>query len=148
MINCHRIVPSIMHFDRTSRTCRFLVGFVYDFVEPSSLSASSFPLRLPRKIFSRRHDVSTKCRWRASGKRCHSFFARTVIVIVILSAVLMNVRLSLFSFKIQTFSIRDYGFQMFLVILALPSFYSLQWAAVPVMIVLYLFLNVIRNSFK
>jgi len=37
---------------------------------------------------------------------------------------------------------------MFLVILALPSFYFLQWAAVPVMIVLYLFLNVIRNSFK
>ncbi|MDB4267121.1 phosphatidylserine synthase, partial [Flavobacteriaceae bacterium] len=71
-----------------------------------------------------------------------------LLFIVILSAVLMNVRLSLFSFKIQTFSIRDYGFQMFLVILALPSFYFLQWAAVPVMIVLYLFLNVIRNSFK
>ena len=71
-----------------------------------------------------------------------------LLFIVILSAVLMNVRLSLFSFKIQTFSIRDYGFQMFLVILALPSFYFLQWAAVPVIIVLYLFLNVIRNSFK
>ena len=71
-----------------------------------------------------------------------------LVFISIISAVLMNVRLSLFSFKIQSFNIKQYGFQLFLVVLALPSFYFLQWAAVPVMIVIYLFLNIIRNSFR
>ena len=47
---------------------------------------------------------------------------------------------SLFSFKIQSFNIRDYGFQLFLVDSSTyPSFYFLQWAAVPVMIVIYIF---------
>jgi len=71
-----------------------------------------------------------------------------LVFISILSAILMNIRLSLFSFKIQSFSLKDYGFQLFLTLLALPAFYFLQWAAVPVMIVIYLFLNVIRNSFN
>ncbi|MEN8766023.1 MAG: CDP-alcohol phosphatidyltransferase family protein [Polaribacter sp.] len=70
-----------------------------------------------------------------------------LLFISVLSAILMNVRLPLFSFKIQSFRFKDYGFQLFLVALALPAFFFLQWAAVPVMIVIYLFLNVIRNGF-
>ena len=56
-------------------------------------------------------------------------------------------RLPLFSFKIQSFELRDYGFQLLLILLSVPTFYFLQWVAVPVMIIIYLFLNVLKNSF-
>jgi len=55
--------------------------------------------------------------------------------------------LPLFSFKIQSFELRDYVFQLLLILLSVPTFYFLQWVAVPVMIVIYLFLNVLKNSF-
>ena len=70
-----------------------------------------------------------------------------LVLISILSAILMNIRLPLFSFKIQSFELRDYGFQLLLILLSVPTFYFLQWVAVPVMIVIYLFLNVLKNSF-
>ena len=70
-----------------------------------------------------------------------------LVFISILSAILMNMRLPLFSFKIQSFELRDYGFQLLLILLSVPTFYFLQWVAVPVMIIIYLFLNVLKNSF-
>jgi|TARA_B110000285_G_scaffold234947_1_gene313827 CDP-diacylglycerol--serine O-phosphatidyltransferase len=72
----------------------------------------------------------------------------SLVFISIFSAILMNIRFPLFSFKIKSFEFREYGFQLLLVLLVAPSFYFLQWVAVPVMIVIYLILNVLKNSFN
>jgi len=71
-----------------------------------------------------------------------------LLFITLLSVILMNVKLPLFSFKIQSFSFSKYGYQLVLLTLTFPVFYFLQWVAVPIMILLYLFLNVIKNSFN
>jgi len=62
------------------------------------------------------------------------------------SAMLMNIRLPLFSFKIKSFNLKEYSYQMVLLLLSLPAFYIFNWAAVPLLILVYLVLNLIRNS--
>jgi CDP-diacylglycerol--serine O-phosphatidyltransferase len=71
-----------------------------------------------------------------------------LIVISAFSAVIMNVRLPLFSFKIKSFTWDEYGYQIALVAMAIPVFYFLQWAAIPILILLYLVLNLIKSSFS
>ena len=73
---------------------------------------------------------------------------QTLIVICLVSALLMNIRLPLFSFKIKSLNIQEYGYQFVLLLFVLPSFYFFQWVAVPLLILIYLILNVIRNSFS
>jgi CDP-diacylglycerol--serine O-phosphatidyltransferase len=70
----------------------------------------------------------------------------TLVIITLLSAILMNVRLPLFSFKIKSLSFQEYQFQWILLLLSLPMFYFFNWVAVPLLILIYLILNVIRNS--
>ena len=70
-----------------------------------------------------------------------------LLMIVLVSAFLMNSRIRLFAFKIYSYQLLDYAFHIFLLVCSLPLFYFLQWVAVPVLILLYLFLNVIRNTF-
>lgn len=71
-----------------------------------------------------------------------------LMVICLLSAILMNIRLPLFSFKIKSSSIRENGYQLALLAICFPAFYFFQWVAVPLLIVVYLILNIIRNSFS
>lgn len=70
-----------------------------------------------------------------------------LLVVVLISSFLMNSRIRLFAFKIYTYRLSNYGYQIFLILCSLPLFYLMQWVAVPMLIILYLFLNVIRNSF-
>jgi len=70
-----------------------------------------------------------------------------LLVVVVISSFLMNSRIRLFAFKITTYQLSDYSYQISLLLCSLPLFYFLQWVAVPILIILYLFLNVIRNSF-
>jgi len=78
----------------------------------------------------------------------HPFLAsyQTLIVISLLSVLLMNIRLPLFSFKIKSLNLREYSYQFILLLFVLPCFYLFQWVAVPVLIVIYLILSIIRNS--
>ena len=71
-----------------------------------------------------------------------------LFIICVISAILMNIRLPLFSFKIKSLNIREYGYQFVLLLFVFPVFYFFQWVAVPILIVVYLILNVIRNSFN
>ncbi len=71
-----------------------------------------------------------------------------LFIICAISAILMNIRLPLFSFKIKSLNIREYGYQFVLLLFVFPVFYFFQWVAVPILIVVYLILNVIRNSFN
>jgi len=66
--------------------------------------------------------------------------------ITLLSALLMNVRLPLFSFKIKSNQFQDYTYQLILLVSSLPLFYFFQWVAVPLVILFYVFLNIIRSS--
>lgn len=70
-----------------------------------------------------------------------------LLMIVLISAFLMNSRIRLFAFKIYSYKPSDYTFHVFLLVCSFPLFYFLQWVAVPVLILLYLFLNVVRNTF-
>ena len=69
-----------------------------------------------------------------------------LMIICVVSAILMNIRLPLFSFKIKSLNIREYGYQFVMLLFVFPSFYFFQWVAVPLLIIVYLILNVIRNS--
>ena len=70
----------------------------------------------------------------------------TLFIITLMSSILMNVRLPLFSFKIKSFSFNQYRYQTALFALSIPAFYFFNWVAVPVLILIYLILNFIRNS--
>ena len=71
-----------------------------------------------------------------------------LLSICLVSAILMNIRLPLFSFKIKSMRIQDYGYQFVLLLFVFPAFYFFQWVALPLFIIVYLILNVIRNSFS
>ena len=71
---------------------------------------------------------------------------KTLLTVTLISSILMNIKLSFFSFKIKTSNIKDYKFQIFLIISSLPAFYFLNWAAVPLLICIYLILNFLKNS--
>jgi CDP-diacylglycerol--serine O-phosphatidyltransferase len=71
-----------------------------------------------------------------------------LLSICLVSAILMNIRLPLFSFKIKSMRIQDYGYQFVLLLFVFPAFYFFQWVALPLLIIVYLILNVIRNSFS
>jgi CDP-diacylglycerol--serine O-phosphatidyltransferase len=73
---------------------------------------------------------------------------QTLIMICLVSALIMNIRLPLFSFKINSLNFQEYGYQLVLLLFVFPSFYFFQWVAVPLLIIIYLILNVIRNSFN
>ena len=70
----------------------------------------------------------------------------TLFIVTLVSSVLMNLRLPLFSFKIRTSSLKDYSYQIFIIISSLPAFYFLGWASVPLIILIYLILNFLKNS--
>lgn len=69
-----------------------------------------------------------------------------LFILTLVSSLLMNLRLPLFSFKIKTLNIKEYRYQIFIIISSLPAFYFLDWAAVPLIILIYLILNFLKNS--
>ena len=68
-----------------------------------------------------------------------------LLFICVLSFVIMNVNVRLFSFKIYRFSIAEYGYQLFVLLLGIPLFILFQWASIPLIVLVYLILNLIRN---
>ena len=70
----------------------------------------------------------------------------TLFILTLISSLLMNLKLPLFSFKIKTLDIKDYRYQIFIIVFSLPAFYFLDWAAVPLIILIYLILNFLKNS--
>ena len=69
-----------------------------------------------------------------------------LMIICIFSAILMNIHFPLFSFKIKYLNIQEYGYQFLLILCVVPIFYFFQWVAVPLLILIYLILNLIKNS--
>ena len=72
----------------------------------------------------------------------------TLVIITLISSLIMNIRLPLFSFKIKSSNLKDYRYQLILFACCFPAFYFFNWVAVPLLILIYLILNFIRNSIK
>ena len=72
----------------------------------------------------------------------------TLFFITLISSLMMNLRLPLFSFKINSSNLKDYKYQLILIILGFPAFFFFNWVAVPLLIIVYLFLNFVRNSIE
>ena len=71
-----------------------------------------------------------------------------LVIICFMSAILMNMRLPLFSFKIKSLNIREYIYQLVLLVFTIPIFYFFEWVAVPLLLIIYMVLNLISNSFN
>jgi CDP-diacylglycerol--serine O-phosphatidyltransferase len=68
-----------------------------------------------------------------------------LIVLVFISAYVMNAEIPLFSLKIKNFSFAKYKLQIFFLILCVLMLIFLQITAVPLIILLYVVLSVINN---
>jgi CDP-diacylglycerol--serine O-phosphatidyltransferase len=73
---------------------------------------------------------------------------RYLLVISILSAYVMNAEIPLFSLKIKDFSVAKYKLQIGFLVLSILMIVLLQFLAVPLIIITYIVLSVISNSFS
>lgn len=69
-----------------------------------------------------------------------------LLIVTLISALLMNIRLPLFSFKLVSKRLKDYTYQIILLLAAIPLFYFFEWVAVPLVVVFYVILNILRIS--
>jgi CDP-diacylglycerol--serine O-phosphatidyltransferase len=76
------------------------------------------------------------------------FNTYTLIIITVLSAYVMNAELPLFSLKIKNFSVQKYKLQLGFLLLSLILLILLQVKAVPIIIVLYVFISMVNAVFS
>ncbi|TBX69236.1 phosphatidylserine synthase [Flavobacterium silvisoli] len=71
-----------------------------------------------------------------------------LLAITVLSAYVMNAEIPLFSLKIKNFSFAKYKLQIFFLAVSVLLLLFLQIPAVPLIIMLYVLLSVVDNTFK
>lgn len=71
-----------------------------------------------------------------------------LLAITILSAYIMNAEIPLFSLKIKNFSFQKYKLQIGFLVLSLIMIATLQFLAVPLIILTYVLLSVLNNIFS
>jgi len=71
-----------------------------------------------------------------------------LIATIVLGSILMNSRISLFSLKFKTFSIQDNGIKYLFLLLAIFLIIWLQVTAIPFVIILYIAISIMQNTFK
>lgn len=71
-----------------------------------------------------------------------------LIGITLVSAYIMNAEIPLFSLKIKDFSFAKYKLQIFFLAISIAMLVFLQILAVPLIIILYVLLSVLDNTFK
>jgi len=69
-----------------------------------------------------------------------------IMGLAVLSMILMNAPLRMFSFKLRSFS--DYGllFPLLLILSMLPLYYFFQWGAFSLVVIVYLLLSVLKKT--
>lgn len=70
-----------------------------------------------------------------------------LILLSILSGIIQNGNFKLFSLKMKAFSFKSYPFQFVLLICSIILLIIYQLAAIPFIILFYIFLSIIKNSF-
>lgn len=71
-----------------------------------------------------------------------------LIVITFIFSYLMNSNIALFSLKFKNFSVRNNWIEILFLILTLFAIVLLPFVAIPIVILLYIFLSLIKNNFK
>ena len=77
-----------------------------------------------------------------------SFSGWMLLLLTFLSAYVMNAEIPLFSLKIKNFSLARYKLQIFFLVISILMLIFLQILAVPMIILLYVILSVVDNTFK
>ncbi len=76
------------------------------------------------------------------------FSFSSLLVITILSSIMMNLRFKLFSFKLNSYRLYENIYQSVFVLFGLVLFYFINWISIPILIIVYIIINIFRNYFK
>ncbi|RTY92243.1 phosphatidylcholine/phosphatidylserine synthase [Flavobacterium sp. GT3R68] len=68
--------------------------------------------------------------------------------IAVLSAIILNAEIPLFSLKIKKFNIKDNALQMFFLLISLLLLFFFEYLGIALVIVFYVLLSVVMNAFK
>ncbi len=71
-----------------------------------------------------------------------------LIIITFLSAILMNIRFKLFSFKLKSLNIKENLYQIIFILFFVVLFYFINWISIPISILVYIIINILRNYLK
>jgi len=75
------------------------------------------------------------------------FSFSSLLFITFLSSIMMNLRFRLFSFKLNSFRLYENFYQIVLVLVGIVLFYFFNWISIPILIILYIIINIFRNYF-
>ena len=76
------------------------------------------------------------------------FSFSSLLFITFLSSIMMNLRFRLFSFKLNSFRLYENFYQIVLVLVGIVLFYFFNWISIPILIILYIIINIFRNYLK
>jgi len=73
------------------------------------------------------------------------FSFSSLLVITFLSSIMMNLRFRLFSFKLNSFKLHENFYQLIFVLVGIVLFYFFNWISIPILIIVYIIINILRN---
>ena len=76
------------------------------------------------------------------------FSFSSLLFITFLSSIMMNLRFRLFSFKLNSFRLYENFYQIVLVLVGIVLFYFFNWISIPILIIVYIIMNIFRNYLK
>ena len=76
------------------------------------------------------------------------FSLSSLLVITFLSSIMMNLRFRLFSFKLNSYKLYENFYQIIFVLIGIVLFYFFNWISIPILIIVYIIINIFRNYFK
>tara|TARA_X000001036_G_scaffold225130_1_gene210639 strand:- start:155 stop:895 length:741 start_codon:yes stop_codon:yes gene_type:complete len=76
------------------------------------------------------------------------FSFSSLLVITFLSSIMMNLRFRLFSFKLNSYRLYENFYQIIFVLIGIVLFYFFNWISIPILIIVYIIINIFRNYFK
>lgn len=71
-----------------------------------------------------------------------------LLILTVLSAFMLNAEIPLFSLKIKNFDLKAYGIQILFLLISLPLLLFCNVLGVPLLIISYVLLSIIMNSFQ
>ena len=76
------------------------------------------------------------------------FSFSSLLIITFLSSIMMNLRFRLFSFKLNSYKLYENFYQIIFVLVGIVLFYFFNWISIPILIIVYIIINIFRNYFK
>jgi len=76
------------------------------------------------------------------------FSFSSLLFITFLSSIMMNLRFRLFSFKLNSFRLYENFYQIVFILVGIVLFSFFNWISIPILIILYIIINIFRNYLK